>query len=192
MRPLSKLSWQTGSPGSNGGQLSLAREGVSRDSPLVPGGRNVLKAAKATSEHSRCKAHKFKLTLTKAYTNVSRLRAPRTSNWGANRVSQTQAVLRALAEPRRVAILKLVGSRELRAGEISRQFRTTRPAISQHLRVLTKAGLLGERRQGTRRFYRIRREGFAELRSFLDSFWTERLGVLKEEAEKEARGRRGR
>lgn len=101
-------------------------------------------------------------------------------------------MLRALAEPRRVAILKLVGSRELRAGEISCQFRTTRPAISQHLRVLTKAGLLTERRQGTRRFYRIRREGFAELQSFLDSFWTERLGVLKEEAEKEARGRRGR
>jgi DNA-binding transcriptional ArsR family regulator len=108
-----------------------------------------------------------------------------------NGLSQTQAVLRALAEPRRVAILKLVGSRELRAGEISRQFRTTRPAISQHLRVLTKAGLLAERREGTRRFYRIRREGFAELRSFLDSFWTERLGVLKEEAEKEARSRRG-
>lgn len=107
-------------------------------------------------------------------------------------MSKMQAVLGALAEPRRVAILKLVGTRELRAGEISSQFRTTRPAISQHLRVLVKAGLLTERREGTRRLYRVRREGFAELRSFLDAFWTEQLSVLKHEAEKEARSRRGR
>jgi len=90
-------------------------------------------------------------------------------------LEQMQAILKALAEPRRVAILELVRSRELRAGAISRHFRITRPAISQHLRalikrVLIKAGLLRERRDGTRRLYRIRPEGFAQLRSFLETF----------------------
>jgi DNA-binding transcriptional ArsR family regulator len=62
-------------------------------------------------------------------------------------LKQTQAALRAIAEPRRMSILKLVRTRELRAGEIARHFRTTRSAISQHLPVLTRAGLLHERRQ---------------------------------------------
>jgi DNA-binding transcriptional ArsR family regulator len=106
-------------------------------------------------------------------------------------LEQTQVMLRALAEPRRVAILKLVHTRELRAGEISRVFRTTRPAISQHLRVLIKAGLMTERREGTRRLYRIRPQAFAQLRSFLDTFWDERLAKLKAVAEAEARHRRG-
>ena len=100
-------------------------------------------------------------------------------------MEQMQAILRALAEPRRVAILKLVRSRELRAGEISRHFRTTRPAISQHLRVLIKAGLLTERRDGTRRLYRICPEGFAQLRSFLETFWDEKLAKLKSAPEGE-------
>jgi DNA-binding transcriptional ArsR family regulator len=104
---------------------------------------------------------------------------------------QTELVLRAMAEPRRVAILKLVRSRELRAGEISRHFRTTRPAISQHLRVLIKAGLLTERREGTRRLYRIRPQGFAQLRSFLDTFWEDNLAKLKTAAEAEMRNGRG-
>ena len=90
-----------------------------------------------------------------------------------------------------MAILRLVSSRELRAGEISRHFRATRPAISQHLRVLVRAGLLTERRQGTRRLYRIRPQGFARLRDFLDSFWDERLDKLKTEAEAEMRKQRG-
>jgi DNA-binding transcriptional ArsR family regulator len=106
-------------------------------------------------------------------------------------LEQTQAILRALAEPRRVAILKLVRSKELRAGEISRHFRTTRPAISQHLRVLTKAGLLIERRAGTRRLYRIRPEGFAQLRSFLETFWDVKLAKLKAAAEAEMKDPNG-
>jgi DNA-binding transcriptional ArsR family regulator len=107
-------------------------------------------------------------------------------------LEHAQAILKALAEPRRVAILKLVHVRELRAGEIARHFRTTRPAISQHLRVLTKAGLLSLRRQGTRRLYRIRPEGFASLRAFLDVFWEESLSKLKIAAERERRRRGGR
>ena len=96
-------------------------------------------------------------------------------------------VLRALAEPRRVAILRLVGRRELRSGQIADNFRTTRSAISQHLRVLTKAGLLNERRRGTSRLYRIRPEGFAQVRALLDVFWEDGLARLKSEAEKHVR-----
>ena len=104
---------------------------------------------------------------------------------------QTQAALRAIAEPRRMTILKLVRTRELRAGEIARHFRTTRSAISQHLRVLTKAGLLHERRQGTSRLYRLRPQGFSQLQALLSSFWDESLGRLKTEAETEVRDARG-
>ena len=105
---------------------------------------------------------------------------------------QMHVILKALAEPRRVAILTVVRSgREMRAGEIARHFRSTRSGISQHLRVLTNAGLLCERRQGTRRLYRLRREAFGELRAFLDSFWEESLSRLKREVENEARRERG-
>ena len=106
---------------------------------------------------------------------------------------QMHVILRALAEPRRMAILTLVRSRhELRAGEIASHFRSTRPGISQHLRVLAKAGLLCERRQGTSRLYSLRREGFGKLRAFLDSFWEESLSRLKREVEAETRNERGR
>ncbi len=97
------------------------------------------------------------------------------------------SALRALAEPRRREILRLVGDRELPAGEIASHFQVTRPAISQHLRVLKEAGLVNERRQGTRRLYRARPEGLAELREFLDGFWQGRLWLLKQAAEAEER-----
>src|SRR5256885_4572702 len=62
------------------------------------------------------------------------------------------------------------------AGRIATHFDVTRQAVSQHLRVLHDAGLVSERRDGTRRIYRARPEGLAELRAFLDEFWSERLG----------------
>ena len=102
------------------------------------------------------------------------------------------AVLQAIAEPRRRRILELVRDNELPAGEIAAQFEVTRPAISQHLRVLKEAGLLSERRDGTRRMYRARPEGLAELRQFLDKFWGERLALLKQAAEQELQQRRDR
>lgn len=101
-----------------------------------------------------------------------------------------QAVLRALAEPRRVAILKLIRSRELAAGEIASRFKTTRPAISQHIRVLVKAGLVSERRDRTRRLYRVRPQGFAAVRSFLDMFWDDKLTRLKSAIEDDIARRR--
>jgi DNA-binding transcriptional ArsR family regulator len=102
-----------------------------------------------------------------------------------------EAALRAIAEPRRRRILQLVGSEELSAGEIASHFEVTRPAISQHLTVLKGAGLVSERRDGTRRLYSARPEGLDEVRSFLDRFWADGLDRLKAAAEQaEQRGRR--
>jgi DNA-binding transcriptional ArsR family regulator len=99
-----------------------------------------------------------------------------------------QAVLDAVAEPRRREILRLVRVTELPAGAIAGHFAdVSRPAISFHLRVLRDAGLIAERRDGTRRLYRARPEGFAEVRDFLDEFWADRLDVLRTEAEAEER-----
>jgi DNA-binding transcriptional ArsR family regulator len=103
-----------------------------------------------------------------------------------------EAVLRAIAEPRRRQILTLVRDGELSAGEIASHFDVTRPAISQHLTVLKEAGLVNERRNGTRRLYQARPEGLAELRSFLEGFWDERLDALRREAERKERSKRGR
>src|SRR5947208_15573536 len=95
-----------------------------------------------------------------------------------------QAVVQAISEPRRREILELIRNRELAAGEIAARFDVTRPAISQHLTVLRNAGLISERRDGARRLYRARPEGLAELRSFLNSFWDDRLDRLTLEDER--------
>jgi DNA-binding transcriptional ArsR family regulator len=97
-------------------------------------------------------------------------------------------VLRAIAEPRRREILRLLQSTELSSGEIAAHFAdVTRPAISQHLKVLAEAGLVTLRKEGTRRLYQARPEGLAEVRSFLEGFWDEQLQLLKRAAEAEER-----
>lgn len=98
---------------------------------------------------------------------------------------RVEAALKAIAEPRRRAILSLVREGELSAGEIASHFDVTRPAVSQHLTVLKEAGLVSERRNGTRRLYRARPEGLVELREFLNGFWDVGLEALRREAEKE-------
>jgi DNA-binding transcriptional ArsR family regulator len=104
-----------------------------------------------------------------------------------------EEAIRAIAEPNRRRILRLVVGGELSAGEIASSFEITRPAVSQHLTVLREAGLVSERREGTRRLYSLRPEGFADLKSFLEAFWDEGLERLKEAAEtEEGRRRRGR
>ena len=95
------------------------------------------------------------------------------------------AALRALAAPTRRAILALVRDGELTAGDIAARFPLTRPAISQHLGVLRDAGLLTERRVGTRRLYRARPAALHEIRAYLDDHWTDGLDRLRGEAEKE-------
>src|SRR5216683_5615599 len=103
-----------------------------------------------------------------------------------------EAALKAIAAPRRRRMLLLVRDGELSAGEIAAHFDVTRPAVSQHLAVLKEAGLVNERRNGTRRLYRARPEGLVELRAFLDEFWGPRLEALKREVESEHRRRGGR
>jgi DNA-binding transcriptional ArsR family regulator len=98
-----------------------------------------------------------------------------------------EAALKAIATPHRRRILRLVRDEELSAGEIAAHFDVTRPAISQHLSVLKEAGLVNERRNGTRRLYRARPAGLIELKAFLDELWGERLEALKREAEREER-----
>jgi len=101
------------------------------------------------------------------------------------------AALQAIAEPRRREILRLIWEQELPAGRIAEHFEheVSRPAISQHLRVLKDAGLLHERRQGTRRLYIARPEGLAEVREYLEDLWDSGLGRLKAAAEAEARAK---
>jgi DNA-binding transcriptional ArsR family regulator len=104
-----------------------------------------------------------------------------------------ETALRAIAEPRRRQILTLVRESELSAGEIASHFDVTRPAVSQHLTVLKEAGLVTERRDGTRRLYRARPQALMELKQFLEDFWDDRLAKLKREAEQKERrdGRHG-
>jgi DNA-binding transcriptional ArsR family regulator len=104
-----------------------------------------------------------------------------------------EEAIRAIAEPNRRRILQLVTAKELSAGDIASRFEITRPAVSQHLGVLREAGLVSERREGTRRLYSLRPEGFDDLKAFLEAFWDEGLNRLKEAAEhEEGRRRRGR
>lgn len=89
-------------------------------------------------------------------------------------------VLNALAESRRREILDLMRTGELSSGQIADHFPdVTRPAISQHLKVLEKAGLVRVRREGTSRLYCARPEGLRELQRYLEGFWDERLANLK-------------
>jgi DNA-binding transcriptional ArsR family regulator len=98
-----------------------------------------------------------------------------------------QEVLKALVEPRRRDILQLLGDGELAAGEIARRFSVSRPAISQHLQVLKAAGLVSERRAGTRHYYAAQPEALSELKIFLDQFWSDALDRLADAAEREQR-----
>jgi DNA-binding transcriptional ArsR family regulator len=101
-----------------------------------------------------------------------------------------QEAIEAIAAPRRRDILRLVYGGELTAGAIAANFGdVSRPAISQHLRVLREAGLVRERRDGTRRLYSADPRGLDDLREFLERFWDERLETLKSEAEREERSR---
>lgn len=95
-------------------------------------------------------------------------------------LSAEDEALRAIAEPRRREILRLVARDELAAGEIAAAFDVTRTAVSQHLTVLKNAGLISERRDGTRRLYRARPDGLAGLRQFLDGIWADSLDLARQ------------
>ena len=93
------------------------------------------------------------------------------------------AVLRALADPHRREILRLVQNTELPAGQIAARFPLTQQAVSQHIGVLKQAGLLTERRDGTRRLYSLRHEALEPVRDLLSEFWPDALARLKNAVE---------
>lgn len=98
---------------------------------------------------------------------------------------------KAMAEPRRREILRLLASSEMTSGEIAAQFDVTGPAISQHLGVLVEAGLVAVRREGTKRIYRALPQRIDEMRTYLAGFSAASLDQLKaaaEQSEKEGAG----
>lgn len=97
----------------------------------------------------------------------------------------TDAVLRALAEPRRRAMLRLVRDEPRSVGEIAQHFDVTQQAVSQHLQVLRAAGLVTVRRQGQRRLYLVRPEGLESLEAFLLDLWPTGLERLKRAVEED-------
>jgi DNA-binding transcriptional ArsR family regulator len=104
--------------------------------------------------------------------------------------AQPDAVLRALADPNRRQMLKLVQSQELAAGQIASHFDITQQAVSQHLQLLERAGLVSQRRDGTRRLYVLRPEALEPVRSVLSELWPDalqRLKVAVERSTKKAR-----
>jgi len=96
-------------------------------------------------------------------------------------------VFDAVAQPKRREIMRLLSAGELSAGQIASHFSVTQPAISQHLKVLKGAGLVRERREGTKRMLSVRAEGLAELNDFLAEVMPSRLARLKEVAEEHER-----
>lgn len=93
------------------------------------------------------------------------------------------AVLRAIADPNRRRILQLVRSEALAVGEVARNFEMTQQAVSLHLKVLQRAGLLTERREGTRRLYSLRPDPLDQVRDVLDDLWPDALERLKSAVE---------
>jgi DNA-binding transcriptional ArsR family regulator len=94
----------------------------------------------------------------------------------------------ALADPRRRAIFELLRRGPRPVNELAREFPVSRPAVSQHLRVLKEAGLVRERREGTRNFYSVNGDGLAELREYVEGLWAEALDAFKAAAESERKG----
>jgi DNA-binding transcriptional ArsR family regulator len=85
----------------------------------------------------------------------------------------------ALGDPTRRAVFARVAQHPRAVGEIARELPVSRPAVSQHLRILKDAGLVSDRRDGNRRIYAARRDGLAALRTELDQFWNDTLANFK-------------
>lgn len=96
-------------------------------------------------------------------------------------------VFDAIAQPTRREILRVLAAGELSAGKVAARFDLTQPAISQHLKVLKEAGLVRERRDGTRRLYRVRAEGLNDVQRFLEELLPGRLARLRDVIEQEQR-----
>ena len=105
-------------------------------------------------------------------------------------VEATARVLDALGDPTRRAVLELLRGGAQPVGELANRLPVSRPAVSQHLRVLKEAGLVRDRQDGTRRLYSVDMEGLSALRAYLESFWDSALTRFEAAATEEA-GRTG-
>jgi DNA-binding transcriptional ArsR family regulator len=103
-------------------------------------------------------------------------------------VEANEEAIDALGDPTRRAIFERLRAGPLAVGELAGGLPVSRPAVSQHLRVLKDAGLVTDQRRGTRRLYRVDPRGVAALRAYFDSFWTDALAALKEAAENPKEG----
>ena len=101
-------------------------------------------------------------------------------------MSTYQTGFSALADPTRRAIFEQLAHGPRAVGELAEQFPVSRPAVSQHLKVLKDAGLVADRRDGSRRLYSVDRRGVAAMRAYLDKFWSEALASFQQAA-----GRKG-
>ena len=97
-----------------------------------------------------------------------------------------ETAMDALGDGTRRLILERLRGGPRAVGELAAELPVSRPAVSQHLRVLKEAGLVTERRNGTRRLYRVDTDGLAEVRDYLESFWTDVLAAFEAAAEAEA------
>jgi DNA-binding transcriptional ArsR family regulator len=102
-------------------------------------------------------------------------------------VKTNGGAIAALADPTRRAVFERLRSGPRPVGEIARGLPVSRPAVSQHLRVLKEAGLVTERKEGTRRLYRVDPGGLEELRAYFEEFWTDALAAFKAAADAEQR-----
>ena len=98
--------------------------------------------------------------------------------------------LTALGDPTRQAILERLAGGPLAVGQLAAGLPVSRPAVSQHLKVLKQAGLVRDQAAGTRRLYSVDPDGLAALRSYFDRFWTTALAVFKEAAERDLQEQR--
>lgn len=96
------------------------------------------------------------------------------------------AAFTALGDPTRMKVLEQLRSGPLAVGEIARNLPVSRPAVSQHLKVLKEAGLVIDHAEGTRRVYQIDPHGLGQIRRWLDQFWDEALDAFKAEAERKS------
>ncbi|MFK5980458.1 MAG: metalloregulator ArsR/SmtB family transcription factor [Rhizobiaceae bacterium] len=102
-----------------------------------------------------------------------------------------QLAIATLADPRRRAIFESLRGHPLMVADIARAQPVSRPAVSQHLKVLEQAGLVTVEAQGTRRYYGMRREGLAELRDWIDGFWGDVLDSFAAEVSKQEELKKG-
>jgi len=99
-------------------------------------------------------------------------------------MANASALFAALADPTRREIFERLQSGGRSVGEIARDFPISRPAVSQHLKMLKQAGLVGDRAEGTRRIYYIDPHGLAAVRKWLDQFWEVALAAYAAEVER--------